>query len=304
MNNNLPKIIAIVGTNASGKSAIGIELAKIFNGEIISADSRQIYRGFDLCSGKITAEEKRSIPHHMLDIKDIGEPFSVFEFQRMAYSLIPQILSRGKTPFIVGGAGLYIRSVVEGFTLNERPPDASLRGELEKLSVDELKAMLPPEARAFLDSNPSDSRNIRRIIPLLEKIRRGESWRNENNARYNALQLGITWPKEVLHKRIDERLALRIEQGMIGEVEAYLDNGGRSEYLRDLGLEYRYILEYLTGEFQSQDEFKLKLAQAIKRFAKRQMTWFRPDDSIRWIDMSADYIGQARSLVSDFLDNH
>jgi len=301
MSMDLPKIIAIVGTNASGKSSLGIELAKIFNGEIISADSRQIYKGFDLCCGKITAEEAQIVPHHLIDIKNIGESFSSYDFQKMTYSIIPQIIKRDRTPFIVGGTGNYIRSVVNGYVLRGESSDEVLRAKLEKLPIDELQEMLTPEGKAFLASNQSDSKNKRRIIRVIEKTAHGEPLNYENASRYNVLQLGITWSKEKLHNRIEERLESRIEQGMINEVKEYLDNDGNQEYLYDLGLEYRYILWYLTGKFQSIDEFKLEMARAIKRFAKKQMTWFNRDKSIHWIDMNADYFEQACLLICNFL---
>jgi len=301
MNNELPKIIAVVGTNASGKSAIGIELAKIFNGEIISADSRQVYKGFDLCCGKVTSEEARIVPHHLLDIRNIGEVFSVSDFQQMTYSLIPQILQRGKLPFIVGGTGLYVRSVVNGYILHEEPAETELRDKLNKLPVDELQVMLTLEGRTFLASNPSDLQNKRRIIRVIEKTTHGKPLSYENVARYNVLQLGVTWPKEILHKRIEERLESRISQGMINEVKEYLDKGGNPEFLDDLGLEYRYILWYLTGKIQSIDDFKLEMARAIKRFARRQMTWFKRDNTVHWIDMNSDYITQAKELINEFL---
>lgn len=303
MSMDIPKIIGIVGTNASGKSSMGIELAKRFHGEIISADSRQIYNGFDLCCGKITTEEASMVPHHLLDVKQIGESFSVSDFQKQAYSLIPEIVSRDHIPFIVGGTGLYVSSVVCGYELREESADMALRHQLDQLPIEELKAMLTPEGKAFLESNPSDSKNKRRIIRILEKTAHGEPLAYQNTPRYHALQLGITWPKEILHQRIDQRLESRIEEGMIDEVKAYLDSGGNQEYLYDLGLEYRYILWYLTGKFQSIDEFKLEMARAIKRFAKKQMTWFKRDPSIYWIDMTGDSLGQASALISDFLSN-
>jgi tRNA dimethylallyltransferase len=219
----------------------------------------------------------------------------------MAYSLIPQILLRNKIPFIVGGTGLYVRSVVNGYTFSEGSIDMELRDKLEKLPLDELKAMLTSEGKAFLAANPSDSHNKRRIIRTIMKTARGEPLGYENNARYEALQLGVSWSKEKLHERIEERLVQRIEQGMIDEVKMYLENGGNQEYLYRLGLEYRYILWYLTGKFQSIDEFKMEMGIAIRRFAKRQITWFRRDKGIHWIDMNADYLKQARSLISDFL---
>lgn len=299
MSKELPKIITIVGTNASGKSSLGIELAKSFNGEIISADSRQIYKGFDLCCGKVTAEEAKIVSHHLLDVKDIGERFSVYEFQKMAYSLISQILNRGKLPFIVGGTGLYVRSVVDGFLFQEETICTELREKLERLPVEDLQTMLTPESKACL--NKSDFYNKKRLIRKLEMTTQGVSLKPDKTPRFQALQLGVTWPKEILHRRIDERLESRIEQGMINEVKKYLDNGGSQEVLDNLGLEYRYICKYLTGNYQSMSEFKLELSRAIKRFAKRQMSWFKSDHSIHWIDMNANYFDQAYSLISDFL---
>lgn len=299
----LPKIIAIVGTNASGKSSIGIELAKKFNGEIISADSRQIYRGFDLCCGKISAEEAKIVPHHLLDIKEIGDSFSVYDFQKMAYSLIPQILDRRRLPFIVGGTGLYVRSVVRGFPFTDRSPDIELQNKLEKLPLEELQtqALLTSEGRSYFASRPSDLQNKRRVITKLDKIAHGEPLEAPNIAKYNVLQLGVTWPKEQLYKRIEDRLELRIRDGMIDEVRVYLENGGSPEYLKKLGLEYKHILLYLTGEYQTLDEFKLKMAQEIKHFAKRQMTYFKEDASIHWLNMSSNYLEEAYSLISKFL---
>lgn len=302
MSNDRPKIVAIVGTNASGKSAIGIELAKDFDGEIISADSRQVYKGFDLCCGKVTSEEKQIVPHYLLDVRNIGEPFSVSDFQSMAYDVISQIMQRHKLPFIVGGTGLYVSSVVNGYVLQGKTFDAGFREELDKLDLEELYTRLTPEGKAFLANNPSDRQNKRRVIRVIEKTANGDPLYNENAARYNALQIGVTWPKEILHKRIDERLATRIEQGMIDEIKSYLDDGGNVDYLYNLGLEYRHILWYLTGKYQSIEEFKIEMSQAIKRFAKRQMTWFKRDKTIHWLDMSSDYLGEARSLIAEFLE--
>lgn len=302
MNNDRPKIIAIVGTNASGKSAIGIELAKDLNGEIVSADSRQVYKGFDLCCGKVTPEEKQIVPHHLLDVRNIGEPFSVSDFQKMAYSVISQIIERNKFPFIVGGTGLYVDSVVSGYIMREETVEAGLREELNKLDLDELYTRLTPEGKSYLSNNRSDYQNKRRVIRVIEKTANGEPLHYENSVRYSALQIGVTWPREILCDRIDKRIDTRIEQGMIDEVRSYLDNGGNTEHLYSLGLEYRHILWYLTGKYQSIEEFKSELSRAIKRYAKRQMTWFRRDKTIRWIDMSSDYLREARSLISEFIE--
>lgn len=299
MTNGLPKIITVVGTNASGKSAAGIALAKRFGGEIISADSRQIYRGFDLCCGKVTPEEARAVPHHLLDVRSVGEPFSVFDFQQLAYEAISGILERGRLPFIVGGTGLYVSSVTEGYVLRETAPRTGRHDELAKLSVDELWAMLPPEGRAYLAGNPADCRNKRRLIRVLEKTAAGEPLEYQNAPRYSVLRLGVTWPREILHRRIDERLEARIAQGMIDEVRDYLENGGDPAVLYDLGLEYRHILLYLTGKYQTLEEFKQELSKEIKRFAKRQMTWFRRDRSIHWL--ASGSLAQAEALIEEFL---
>ena len=303
-NMGLPKIIAIVGPNASGKSSAGIKLAEAFNGEIISADSRQIYRGFDLCCGKITPEEAKIVPHHMLDIKDIGEPFSVAAYQSDVYKLIPQIIERSRTPFIVGGTGLYVASVVEGYEYENENTDRAFREKIETMTIENLWSMLSAESVERLSKNPSDSKNKRRIIRFLEKEHYGISFEPRKTPKFDALQIGVTWPKEKLHERIDERLLSRIEQGMIDEVKNYLENNGQPKYLENLGLEYKYILWYLQGKYQSLEEFKLEMSRAIKRFAKSQMTWFRGDsrrDKIYWLDMNADYLKQASALISNFL---
>ena len=301
MSSILPRIITIVGTNASGKSSLGIELARAFGGEIISADSRQVYKGFDLCCGKVTAEEREMAPHHLLDVREIGEPFSVSNFQQMAYHAADDIIARGKTPLIVGGTGLYVNSVVYGYVMQDEEADIELRYKLEGFPIEKLQSMLTGEGRAFLELNPSDWKNKRRIIRIIEKTTRGEPLEYTNSKRYEALQLGTLWSKEAIHSRIDERLETRLAQGMIDEVKTYLENGGNPKYLYDLGLEYRYILRFLTGEFQSMDEFKLELGRAIKRLAKKQVTWFKRDNTINWLDMTADYLQQAEALVADFL---
>jgi len=296
-----PKIIAVVGTNASGKSSLGIHLARRFNGEILSTDSRQVFRGFDLCCGKVTAAERALAPHHLLDVREVGEPFSVSDFQSAAYALIPEILERGHVPFLVGGTGLYIAAVVHGYDLRQGGADEALRAELETKTLPELRALLPEAERKRLSANPSDYANKRRLIRCIEKSREPDGGQRENSPRYRALQLGLTWPMETLEKRIDERLEQRLRQGMLDEVRDYLAAGGDAEIMESLGLEYRYICRYLAGQFKSEAEFKTALSHAIRQFAKRQMTWFRRDKSIRWLDAAGDYLAQAEELTAAFL---
>lgn len=294
-------LIVISGTNASGKSSLGIELAKRYNGEIISADSRQVFRNFDLCCGKVTMEEKAIVPHHMIDICNIEDLFSVSDYQKQVYALIPQIIERGKLPFIVGGTGLYIDAVVKGYNFENENIDPEFRKSLEEKSISELQSMLSATAVEFLGNNHSDFNNKRRLIRIIEKEKNGRSLSANNNPLFNALQIGVTWPKELLYKRIDERLANRIDQGMIDEVATYLKSGGNPKYLYNLGLEYKYITWYIDGKYASIEEFSLEMSHAIKRFAKQQINWFKRNPSIHWVDMTQDYFSESCDLIDEFL---
>lgn len=293
----LPKLIVIAGTNASGKSGLGVELAQKYGGEIVSADSRQVFRGLDLGSGKIAPEETRGVPHHLIDVCEAGDFFSMADFQRMAYRAVDGILARGKTPFLVGGTGLYVASVADGYVLSDRMPDLAYREELEKLSTDELYAML---LRALPDTDV-ERRNRNRVMRLLEKLHDGDDAAPGRAPKYQTLRLGVTWDRDTLRKRIDQRLDRRLDEGMIDEVKGLLDRGVSQTFLYKLGLEYRFITQYLTGEIASEAEMKALLATAIKQFAKRQMTWFRRDASIHWLDMTADPVQEACALIDAFL---
>lgn len=297
------KLITVVGTNASGKSALGIELARRFNGEIISADSRQIFEGFDLCCGKVNAEERAMAVHHMLDVRKVGEPFSVSDFQEGCYRLIPEIAARGHVPFIVGGTGLYVAAVVRGYELMQGEPDMELRAELEQKELSELYPLLPPDELERLKNNPSDWKNKRRIIRCIEKSRTPRPESKDNVPRFDTLQLGLTWPMEIMEERIWKRLEQRLDEGMLDEVREYLAAGGNPQHLHDLGLEYRFILRYLTGEFKTEEVFKEELARAIRQFTKRQVTWFKRDESIHWLNTAADYKAEAAVLVEEFLNS-
>lgn len=213
------KLVVILGTNASGKSDVGLKFAKKYNGEIISADSRQVYRGFDLCSGKVTAEEMKEIPHHLINICDISEHFSVADFQSLCYKLIPDICERGKKPMIVGGTGLYVDSVIQGYILTKSEPDYELREKYEAMTIEELRSELDRLGIEYRKDDLAFSLNKRRNIRLIEKAINGDAFEPQREPRFKTLQLGVTWPKEILHKRIEERLAIRIEQCMLDEVK-------------------------------------------------------------------------------------
>ena len=290
------KLIVIEGTNASGKSGLGVKLAREFDGEIVSADSRQVYARMDLGSGKIMPEEMQGVPHHLLDIRQPGEFFSMADFQQLAYEAIDDILRRGRQPFLVGGTGLYVDAVTEGYVLSEKKPDPVLRAHLEGFATPELYRML----REKDPETDIDPRNRHRVMRALEKIAAGDEGPSPRAPRYEVLKLGVTWPREILKQRIDERLERRMEQGMAEEVQALLDEGVSEEFLVKLGLEYKYLTWYLKGKM-SREEMLDELGRAIKRFAKRQMTWFRKDPSIIWLDMDGDPAAQARPLIEAFL---
>ena len=293
----LPKVVAVVGTNASGKSALGIELAKKYDAEIISADSRQVFRGLDLGSGKVTPEETQGVPHHLIDVREPNEFFSMADFQRMAYQAIDDIRGRGRLPMIVGGTGLYVDSVLDGYLLSDKEPDLAYRAELEKLTTPQLYDML-------LELKPDvqvEKNNRNRVMRIIERIHDGDDAKPGKQARFESLRLGVSWPREVLSRRIDERLERRLEQGMIEEVQRLMDEGATTEFLLGLGLEYRFITQYLIGEIPDRQVMLDKLAIAIKQFAKRQMTWFRRNPEIVWLDMSGDAFDQACTAVDAFL---
>lgn len=293
----MKKLIAIVGTNASGKSGLGVRLAKKFAGEIVSADSRQVFKGLDLGSGKIAPEEIQSVRHHLLDVCEPNDFYSMADFQKQAYQAIDDIHMRGYQPFLVGGTGLYVASVTEGYLLSDKMPNLQYRDELEKLTTPELYQMLI----SVMPDIEIDRYNRNRVMRMLEKIESGDTKPAGREKRYDTLKIGVSWERETLKERIDERLERRLKAGMIDEVRHLIKNGATTEFLMKLGLEYRYITQYLIGEFASENEMTEALSLAIKKFAKRQMTWFRRDPEIHWLDMTKDPFEEACALIADFL---
>ena len=293
----MEKLIVIAGTNASGKSGLGVELALRYGGEIVSADSRQVFRGLDLGSGKIAPEEMKGVPHHLIDVCDPGDFFSMHDFQRLAYGAIDGIIARGRLPFLVGGTGLYVACVTEGYVMSDNPPDLEYRAYLETFETPELFKML---VKAVPDTDV-EPKNRNRVMRLLEKLHAGDDHVPHSQPRYECLKLGVTWDRETLKKRIDERLQRRLDAGMIDEVRGLIDRGVSVGFLKKLGLEYRYITQYLIGEIPSEAEMVELLATAIKQFAKRQMTWFKRDKGITWLDMTGNPVAQACEAIDGFL---
>ena len=293
----LPKLIVLAGTNASGKSSLGVALAKHYNGEIVSADSRQVFEGLDLGSGKITQEEMQGVPHHLLDVAKAGDFFSMADFQTLAYEAIDDIIARGKVPFLVGGTGLYVNCVADGYTFSHIKPDLAYRQELEQLTTPELYAMLI----AHDPSTTVEAGARNRVMRMLEKIHAGDTLTPSQTPRYQVLHLGITWERSELAKRIDQRLAMRMEQGMLAEVQTLLDEGVSPEFLYKLGLEYRLLTQYLQGEWPSEQAMLDRLAISIKQLGKRQMTWFKQRDDMHWLNMQQNPYDQACQLIDPFL---
>ncbi len=288
-----PKLAVLLGTNASGKSELGIRLASHFGGEIISADSRQVYRGLNLGSGKVTPEQARTAPHHLLDVADVADYYSLAQYQQAAYHAIDSIAEAGKMPLLVGGTGLYISAIVEGYELADVPPNEPLRAELENLSPAQLAERLEradPEAASRIDR-----KNSRRLIRAIEIASAGRTHAamRQRSPRYHCLQLGLSRPKEELEKRIEKRLQDRLAGGMIEEVAGLRRRGVSDIRLEKLGLEYRYITRYLRGELATLDELQLQLGIAIRQFAKDQLTWFKRDQRIIWLDTTKDYFHEA-----------
>jgi tRNA dimethylallyltransferase len=301
MSNPLPKLVVLLGPTASGKSGSGIRLAQHFNGEIISADSRQVYRGLDIGTAKVTPAEQALVPHHLLDVADPREVYTVVQFQQDAITAINDTLKRGHQPFLVGGSPHYIQAVVDNLDIPHIEPQPELRAQLEKRPLPELLAQLEeldPQSAATIDRN-----NPRRVIRALEVcLISGNPFSQQRKMAeplYQSLLLGIEWPREILYRRIDARVDERMQQGMVQEVQRLLDEGISRERLEALGLEYRYITRLLRGEFKNEDEMVQKLKYAIHDFTRRQLTWFRKDKRIVWVN-GGDW-EQAEEVVRDFL---
>lgn len=266
------KVIAVVGPTASGKSDFAVELALKCNGEIISADSRQIYKGLDIGSGKITKEEMKGVPHHMLDIKNPEESFSVVEYVEIVLPLIEEIQSRGKTPILCGGTGQYVYAVLNTVSFPQVPANETFRKELESKTTEELFAML--QEKDSTRANTIDRHNKVRLIRALEILEKLDEVPELPAAqpRFPYHVIIMQPSREHMRERILLRLDKRLHEGMIEEVQTLLDEGVSPEWLEDLGLEYRYITRYLQGEL-SLEKMREELYSKTCQYAKRQVTW-------------------------------
>ena len=295
------RLIAVVGTNASGKSALGVALGQRLGGEVVSADSRQVYRRLDLGTGTLTASEMEGVRHHLIDVAGLETVYSVADFQRHAYAAIDDIASRRCQPLLVGGTGLYVDAVTEGYDLAGEPPDPARRDWLSRQPTEVLTGLL--EAADASAVAAVDVRNRRRLVRAVELAERGVAYSDTRRSapRYHVLKLGLTWPRDVLRERIAARLDARLQAGLVDEVRGLLADGVTPERLDALGLEYRFVLRYLDGAYSTVDQLSEELGRAIAQFARRQMAWFRRDERIRWLDPSAAYADEAEALARAFL---
>ncbi len=294
-------LIAILGPTATGKTRVGVQVARSLAGEIISADSRQVYRGMDIGTGK-DLSEYGGIPYHLIDIRNPGEEFSVFEFRKAFVQAFTSVRSRGKLPILVGGTGLYLESVLLEYQMPEVAEDPILRNELSSSSMAELSKRLKkikPELHNTTDL--TDRRRLLRALEIAEFSLKIPASRVDFPELRPAV-FGIKWDRQILRRRITQRLRQRLDGGMIAEVKGLHQAGLSFDSLEFYGLEYRYAALYLKGELNRNDLFQ-KLNSAIHQFAKRQETWFRrlarKGVKIHWVEGNRDPAEAILKIVSD-----
>lgn len=302
------KLVVVIGPTSSGKSALAIKLAKKFGGEIVSADSRQLYKGMDLGTGKVTNKEMEGIPHHLLSIVSPKKRFTVVQYRKKALAAIKKIHKKNKIPFLVGGTGFYIQAVIDGIVIPQVAPDWRLRRELAKKSAGELFFILtkydPVRARTIGNRN---KRQLIRAVEITQKTKRPVPPPAKNPFPADILIIGVEKSKDELKKAIRKRLLARLKRGMIAEVKRLRKFGISRKRLEEFGLEYRFLSRYLQNKI-SREEMINQLQKAIEDYARRQMVWFsahggsasdgKRDKRIHWIRNEKE----AKTLASNFLE--
>jgi tRNA dimethylallyltransferase len=279
------KIIVILGQTSSGKTDLSVDLARKFNGEIISADSQQIYKGLDIGSGKVTKKEMQGIRHHLLDVVSPRSVFSVAQFKKKSDKVIKDVLKRGKLPIVAGGTGQYIQAIVDDIVLPEVKPNLKLRKELEKKSAQELGNILKKmDIGRFKEI---DQKNPRRLVRAIEiatalgkvpKLTITELWSNKD-----FLQIGIKVDDDILKERIEKRFKKRVKQGIVAEAKKLHEQGVSWKRMNQIGLAHKYVVKYIKGEI-SKEQMTEGAIREERRYAKRQKTWFKRDKRIRWFE--------------------
>jgi tRNA dimethylallyltransferase len=300
-------LIVVVGPTAVGKTAAAIRLCGDFQGEIISVDSRQIYRGLDIGTAKPTLDEQATAVHHLVDVVEPDEVLGLAEYQALAYAAIDDILARNRRPFLVGGTGQWVRGVVEGWGVPHVPPDYALRAQLEKeaeragpRALHARLADVDPDAAARIDH-----RNVRRVVRSLEVyVKTGIPISEQQQAQsppYRILQVGLTMSREALYARVDARVERMLDNGLLAEVKGLMTRGYRLDLPAMSGLGYRQIGQHLAGEISLAEAVDL-IKKETRRFVRQQYNWFRLDDpAIHWFDVSREFYGELHDVVIDFL---
>jgi tRNA dimethylallyltransferase len=298
------ELLVIVGPTAVGKTALSLDLAKTFDGEIISGDSMQVYRDMDIGTAKVSPEEQKEVPHHMIDLIDPDTPFSVQEFQKLARQKIAEISARGRLPMLVGGTGLYIEAVTHDYDLPHVPENPGLRDELRGLAESKGNEYLyrrlsevDPNAAAKLHPN-----DLRRIIRALEVYyvtgKPFSSLKGKGTSPYDALWIGLTMPRELLYERINRRVDQMIEDGLVEEVKRLKERGYHLGLTSMQAIGYKEIMSYLNGEM-TLDEAVHSIKKGTRKYAKRQLSWFRRLKEIHWFDVTEPQcLGEIRKLVA------
>ncbi len=293
---NKSKIIVILGPTSSGKSDLAVKLSLQFDGEVVSADSRQVYKGMDIGSGKISYGEMRGVPHHLLDVASPKRKFTVAQYKKLSQKAINEILKKKKIPIVCGGTAFYITALVDGIVIPEVSPDWNLRKELEKKSTEDLYKELKKK-----DSSRAkniDISNKRRLIRALEIIKKTKKPVPEikTNPPYNPFYLGIKMNREELNEKIKKRLEKRLKMGMVEETKKIKNTGVSWKRIEEFGLEYRWTALYLEKKI-THKEMKQGIITDTQKLAKKQMQWWKHDKRINWIKNYQE----AKTLVKSFL---
>jgi len=279
------KILVILGATSSGKSDLGVELAKKFNGEIISADSRQVYKGLDIGTGKITRQEMKGVPHHLLDVVSPRNTFTVAQFKKKADLAVADIIKRGKVPIIVGGTGFYIQAIVDNVVLPQVKPDNKIRTELEKKSkvklLEILKKLDPIRAESIDKNNP---RRIIRAIEIAQSLGSVPHLDVQRPSDYEVLEVGIKTDDKVLREKIEKRNTNMIKKGLVSEVEKVRATNISWKRIKELGFEYSFIAEFLRGNMTKEKALQ-RMNTSTWQYVKRQKTWFKRDKRIKWFEL-------------------
>jgi tRNA dimethylallyltransferase len=284
-------LITLVGPTAVGKTATSLLLARALNGEIVSADSRQAYRGMDIGTAKITPDEMGDIPHHLIDIREPDESISLGEYKELADAAIEDVMARGRMPLLVGGTGQYVRAVIEGWQIPRVPPQPELRRELEDLAAREGKEALFARLQELdpASAQTIDYRNLRRVIRAIEVTlvagRPFSELQTKQPPPWRIVQLGLTRPREALYARTDARIEAMFAAGWVDEVRTLLARGYSPDLSSFASLGYREVAAYLAGEYDL-EEAKMLIRRATRNFIRRQYNWFRlSNPDIRWFDL-------------------